>query len=129
MKVSWHSLTIEEKKQVGNVPGAGSTTWFTDWLLNDFFNFTFSNFAFGPHDWAYVRGGGVRSKIKSDLQMLFYLWVDALEQPSLIKGILLFFFVAPIAFLVVLTFGFFFFDFGPYKTKDDALKEFLIDTV
>lgn len=122
-KVSWHSLTKTEKFLVGNVPGAGSTEWFTNWLLNEYFAFKFSNFAFGPHDWAYIRGGGVRDKVKSDLQMLFYLWVDALEQETILKGLLLFFIVAPLAFLTVLTLGFIFFDFVPYRSKQDAMWE------
>lgn len=119
-KVSWHDLTEAEKEIVGNVPGAGVFTDAIDWMLNDCIGLTFNNFTFGPHDWAYVRGGGVWDKVKSDIQMFLYILIDATEQKNILKGLAAVL-MAPVAFLTVFTFGFFFFDFVPYRTKREAL--------
>lgn len=120
-KVSWHSLTDAEKEIVGNVPGAGVFTGFINWLLTKALGIKFSNFSFSPHDWSYVRGGTLWDKTRSDIQMKLYILVDATEQKNLLKGIAAII-VAPIAFIIVSIFGLFFFDFGPYRTKEEALK-------
>ena len=124
-RVSWRALTDKEQASIPNTPGYG---FFEDIIAKifNFFGFEFTHFSFAQHDFYYEAGGDLRDKIHADVLMLLYMMVDAMYQNMWWKRVLVFFVVAPLAFIGVSTIGLFPFDFTAYKTKKQILAKFKI---
>lgn len=122
-RVSWRDLTDEEQSLIPNSPGAGNFVVIIG-IVFEHFGFEFGNYNFSQHDMYYVAGGNIIDKLKADILMLLYMLVDSFYQDSLWQGLLIFFIVAPLAFVLVSTVGLMFFTFGPYITKDEIIQTF-----
>lgn len=123
-KVHWHDLTPEEQALIPNVPGTGMFTNAIGWLFKTL-GLKFNNYVYSIHDFQFVRGGGVIDFMKSNIYMMLLMQCDAVEQSNIYKGLLLYFLIAPFAFVSVSTYGAFIFHWGKYRTKEEIIQVFV----
>lgn len=120
-KVSFGDLSKEEQQYfeevIANGCGPKNLPWLTHFLQNYFYgNLLYANCV--QHDFNFVRGGGLKDFLKANWDMCSRMLIDSVIK--IWKG--LFFAFVALCYLMGITLGgAFFFNFGPYKTKDEIL--------
>lgn len=115
MKVSWTEASVEIKAALDKAGcGPGRTVLFIP-------QFIFSA-SCQQHDFYYNRGGGIFDKVEADLMFFAHMAKDIANSEASFGKKCLYMLAAKLYFLWVMTFGFFVFTWGRYRTQDEILK-------
>ncbi|MEW4983056.1 MAG: hypothetical protein AB1Y26_07475 [Cycloclasticus sp.] len=119
--VRWSELSAAEQEKYGN--GCGPRR-FPRWLINWLFGWLFEA-SCRRHDFGYARGGSKADKTASDKGLYNAMIRDAavlLKDRKLLQYLAALL-VAVVFYLIVVALGWVRFEYGPYKTKEQILKQ------